>query len=157
MKIRFAAIALCFAAMTCFTSLALAADVRLGKPLTLDKPVTLAALFAAPDAMTGKTVQVSGKVTEVCEMAGCWMSLTDNEGHLLRIKVEDGVIVFPKDAVGKTATAEGKLEKSEQTREQVIAAAQHEAREQGRKFGASKIKSGKTVYQIAGTGAVINN
>lgn len=137
--------------------LALAADQKLGKPLTLDKPMTLAALFSNPDAMTGKTIQVSGKVTEVCEMAGCWMNLTDNEGHLLRIKVNDGDIVFPKDSIGKSAVAEGTLQKFEQTREQVIAAAKHEAQEQGRKFDESKIKAGKTVYQIAGAGAVIQN
>ena len=36
------------------------------------------------DAYVGKTVQVTGKVTEVCEMAGCWMNLTDDGGRLLR-------------------------------------------------------------------------
>jgi hypothetical protein len=138
-------------------SASFAADLQLGKPLTLDKPVTLATLLASADSMTGKTVQVSGKVTEVCEAMGCWMSLTDTDGHLLRIKVDDGVIVFPKDAIGKNAVAEGKLEKFELTRDQVIAEAKHEAEEQHRKFDASKIKSGKTVYQIAGTGAIINN
>ena len=140
-----------------FTALSFAADLQLGKPLTLDKPVTLATLLSSADSLTGKTVQVSGKVTEVCEAMGCWMSLTDADGHLLRIKVDDGVIVFPKTAIGKNAVAEGKLEKFELTREQVIAEAKHEAEEQHRKFDASKIKSGKTVYQIAGTGAIINN
>jgi hypothetical protein len=149
MTVRFAALAFSFA------SLAFADDLRLGKPLTLDAPVTLATLLAGADAMAGKTVQVSGKVTEVCEMAGCWMSLADTEGHLLRIKVEDGVIVFPKTAVGKAAIAEGKLEKFERTREELIEEGKHEAAEQHRKFDASKIKTGKTVYQIAGTGAVI--
>ena len=105
MNVRFAALALSFA------SCVFAAEVRLGKPLTLETPVSLKTLFAGADALAGKTVQVVGKVTEVCEMAGCWMSLTDAEGHLLRIKVDDGVIVFPKTAVGRTAIAEGKLEK----------------------------------------------
>jgi co-chaperonin GroES (HSP10) len=83
------------------------------------------------------------------------MNLTDNEGHLLRIQVNDGDIVFPKDAIGKSAIAEGKLEKNEMTRDQVIAAAKEEAAETGRKFNPSSIKSGKTVYQLAGTGALI--
>jgi hypothetical protein len=149
MKVRIAALAFSLA------SLAFADDLRLGKPLTLDAPVTLGTLLAGADALAGKTVQVSGKVTEVCEMAGCWMSLTDTEGHLLRIKVDDGVIVFPKTAVGKAAIAEGKLEKFERTREELTEEGKHEAAEQHRKFDASKIKTGKTVYQIAGTGAVI--
>lgn len=154
MKIRNVVLAATFAALVCATPAA-AEDLRLGKPLTLDKPVTLAALFADLDSVTGKTVQVAGKVTEVCEMMGCWMNLTDTDGHLLRIKVDDGVIVFPKDSVGKSAIAEGKLEKFERTREQLIAAAKHEAEEQHRTFDPSRIKSGKTTYQLAGTGAVI--
>lgn len=142
-------------ALTCFAGSAVAGEKQLGKPLTLKEPMTLAALMAKPDALTGQTVQVTGKVTEVCEMAGCWMNLTDAKGNLLRIKVDDGDIVFPKESVGKTAIAEGKLEKFERTREQLIEEGKEEAREQGRKFDASKIKSGKTIYLIAGTGAVI--
>ena len=87
-------------------------------------------------------------------MEGCWMALSDN-GQLLRIKVNDGDIVFPKESVGKMAIAEGKLEKFELTREQTIARAKHEADEQGRKFDPKSIKSGSVVYQIAGTGAVL--
>ena len=134
---------------------ALAADQTLGAPLTLREAMPLAGLMANPAPFVGKTIQVKGKVTEVCEMAGCWMNLTDSDGHLLRIKVEDGVIVFPKDSVGKSAIAEGKLEKHDMTREQLVEQAKEEATEEGRKFDASKIKAGKTVYQIAGTGALI--
>ncbi|MES1257443.1 MAG: DUF4920 domain-containing protein [Acidobacteriota bacterium] len=133
----------------------LAAEQRLGQPLTAKTAMPLATLMDHPAPYVGKTVQVTGKVTEVCEMAGCWMNLTDDRGHLLRIKVEDGVIVFPKDSVGKVAIAEGKLEKHEMSRAQLLEEGQHEAEEAGRKFDSSKIKSGRTVYQIAGSGAVI--
>ena len=138
-----------------FVSVAFGSDQQLGQPLTLKEPMSLATLMTEPSTLVGKTVQVKGKVTEVCEMAGCWMNLTDDSGRLLRIKVEDGVIVFPKDAVGKMAVAEGKLEKHEMSKDQLIAEAKHEAVESGKKFNPAKIKSGKTVYLIAGTGAVI--
>ncbi len=138
-----------------FAPAVFAADQTLGAPLTVKEAMPLAGLMANPAPYVGKTIQVKGKVTEVCEMAGCWMNLTDNDGHLLRIKVEDGVIVFPKDSIGKSAVAEGKLEKHDMTREQLVEQAKEEATEAGRKFDASKIKSGKTVYQIAGTGAII--
>lgn len=142
-----------------FTALLIAsfahADQKLGAPLTVKEAMPLASLMASPDPWVGKTVQVKGRVTEVCEMAGCWMNLTDNEGHLLRIKVDDGVIVFPKSSVGKQAIAEGKLEKHEMTRDQLVEEAKHEAQEAGRKFNPAKIKAGKTVYQIAGSGAVV--
>ncbi len=134
---------------------ALASGQKLGKPLTLKEPVTLAALLANPDASVGKTVQVQGKVTEVCEMMGCWMNLTDADGHLLRIKVEDGDIVFPKAAIGKQAVAEGVLQKEEMSKEKLIEQMKHEAEENGRKFDPAKVKAGKTVYTIAGTGAVV--
>lgn len=131
------------------------AEQKLGQPLTQKAPVTVAALLENPAPMVGKTVQVQGKVVEVCEAMGCWMNLTDDQGHLLRIGVEDGVIVFPTTAVGKQAIAEGKLEKQVLTKEQVIAAAKHEAEDAGRKFDAAKVKGSKTVYSIAGSGAVI--
>lgn len=133
----------------------LAADQKLGRPLSAQEPLPLASVVAQSDRLVGKTVQVKGKVTEVCQMAGCWMNLTDEQGDLLRIKVEDGDIVFPKDSVGKMAIAEGKLEKHQMTREQLIAEAKHEAAESGRKFDPQTVKTGKTVYLLAGSGAVI--
>ncbi|MDX2153901.1 MAG: DUF4920 domain-containing protein [Bryobacteraceae bacterium] len=112
--------------------------------------------MSQPDAFVGKTVQVKGKVTEVCQNMGCWMNLVDSaSAKSVRIKVKDGEIVFPKDAVGKMAIAEGKLAKMELTKEQVVARAKHEAEEQGRKFNPHSVKGGETVYQIAGTGAVL--
>jgi hypothetical protein len=139
---------------TALLAIPLIADVRLGKPLTLNEPVAVAALMSAPDAQVGKVVQVKGKVTEVCSRMGCWMQLTDG-AQTVRIKVNDGDIVFPKAAVGKTVIAEGTLKKFELTREQAIAQARHQAEEHGGKFDPKTIKGGVTMYQIAGTGAVI--
>jgi Domain of unknown function (DUF4920) len=136
-------------------AVAFAGEQKLGKPLEQTESISLAKLFADPAPLVGKTVQVKAKITEVCQMMGCWMNLTDDQGHLLRIKVEDGDIVFPKDSIGKTAIAEGKLEKQELSREQLISEGQHEAEESGRKFDPSTVKSGRTVYLIAGSGAVI--
>jgi hypothetical protein len=133
-----------------------AAETKLGKPFALKDPMSVEQLQAKTGQLTGKLVQVRGKVTEVCQMMGCWMALT---GHAttppIRVKVNDGEIVFPKESVGKTAIAEGKLAKLELTREQAIAHARHEAEEQGRKFDPASVKSGITIYQISGTGAVI--
>jgi hypothetical protein len=133
-----------------------AADSKLGKPLTLETSTSIAEILASPDKYVGKTVQVKGKVTEVCEMMGCWTNLLDSaSGKMIKVKVTDGDIVFPKEAVGKMATAEGELKKFELTKEQAIARAKHEAEEQGRKFNPASVKGGATIYQIQGTGAVI--
>jgi hypothetical protein len=132
-----------------------AADLKLGKPPTLKEAMPLATLMQAPDGYVGKTVQVKGKIAEVCQMMGCWMDITNDAGQKLRIKVEDGVIVFPKDASGRNAVCEGKLSKTELTREQAVEQAKHEAEETGRKFNPDSIKGAVTRYQIEGTGAVI--
>jgi len=87
---------------------------------------------------------------------GCWMELVDpatSKG--IRIKVEEGVIVFPPEAVGKMAIAEGKLAKLVLTKEQAIAQAKHEAEVNKRTFDPVSITSGRTMYQIEGSGAVI--
>ena len=131
------------------------AETKLGKPLELKAPVEISQVLQKPADYVGKTVQVKGRITEVCQNMGCWMALADDRGKVIRIKVNDGEIVFPKDAPGKSAIAEGKLEKLELTREQTVARARHEAEEQGRKFDESSVKSGSTIYQIKGSGAVL--
>ena len=137
------------------STLLAAADTKLGKPLTAKQPVTIAALLAKPADYVGKTVQVKGKITEVCQMMGCWIYVADDQGNKIRVKVNDGEIVFPKDGAGRTVTAEGVFTKQELTREQAIDSAREEAKESGRKFDPASIKTGTVIYQIQGTGAVI--
>lgn len=133
-----------------------AAELKLGKPLTLKEPVTVDQVYASPDKYVGKTVQVKGKITEVCQMMGCWMQLVDPAtGKAIRIKVNDGEIEFPKDGAGRTAVAEGVLVKMELSKERAIAEAKHEADEMGRKFDPASIKGPIVRYQIRGSGAVV--
>jgi len=144
-------LALCLVAATGF-----AAEMKLGKPLALKQQIAIDKLVAAPDKYVGKVVQVKGSVRDVCQHMGCWMELVDpatSKG--IRIKVEEGVIVFPPEAVGKMAIAEGKLAKLVLTKEQAIAQAKHEAEMNKRTFDPASITSGSTMYQIEGSGAVI--
>lgn len=128
----------------------------LGKPLELNKQTPIADLEKKPADYVGKMVQVRGKITEVCEKKGCWMNLVDPSTNArVRIKVKDGEIVFPKEAIGKMAVAEGKFAKIDLTREQAIARAKHEAEENNKPFDPSSITGPVTIYQIQGTGAVI--
>jgi hypothetical protein len=142
-------------AFTFAVSLLSAAEIKLGKPLTLKEQTPLATLLGKPADYVGKTVQVKGKVTEVCQMMGCWIDLTNEDGQKLRIKVKDGEIEFPKDASGRTAVAEGRFDKIELTREQARARAEEEAREKGAKFDPAGIKGPVTIYQIQGSGAIL--
>jgi hypothetical protein len=147
---KFAIVALASLAVLC------AAEVKLGKPLTLKEPVSISALLAHPDDYAGKTVLVKGKISAVCQMMGCWMDLTDAGGkQRIHIDVGHGSFQIPKDVVGKTVLAEGRFTKSELTREQAIDRAREEAADSGRKFDPAEIKSGTTIFEIQGTGAII--
>ena len=69
-----------------------------------------------PGQLPGKTVRVEGVVTAVCEHMGCWMTLAPagaagEKPATLRLKVDDGVIVFPVSARGRTAVAQGVIER----------------------------------------------
>lgn len=142
-------------AAACLPALA-GGEIKLGQPLTLKEARSVSQVLAAPAALVGKTVQVKGQVTEVCQMMGCWMALTEpGSTKVLRVKVNDGDLVFPKDSVGKSATAEGTLAKITLTKAQAIAQAKHEAEEQGRPFNPASVKSGAVLYQLKGAGAVI--
>lgn len=131
------------------------AETKLGAPLKLKEPMTVDAVLAAKDTMTGQPVQVKGKATEVCQMMGCWVNLVSESGKMIQFNAHEAGLVFPKDSIGKQVVAEGTLVKSVMSKEEAIAAAKHEAEEQGRKFDPKKIKSGRTVYSIQGAGAVL--
>ena len=142
-------------AVVSFTLPALAATY--GEPLSDAKIVKISDLLAKPDEFIGKTVKVEGVVTDVCEMRGCWMMIaSDQEFEAIRFKVEDGVIVIPMEAKGKKAIAEGKFRKIEMTREQAIAQAKHHAEETGQPFDPESVKGPSVMYQLDGTGAVID-
>ena len=151
-------IVLAFVLAASLSAVALAAEGKTyGKGVAAGDVVAVSELIAHPEAYVGKTVRVEGLITDVCPKRGCWMNLAgDKEFQTIRIKVDDGVIVFPMDAKGRHAVAEGVFTKIDITPEQAIEHARHLAEEKGEKFDAAKAKDLPTVvYQIQGTGAVI--
>jgi len=128
-----------------------------GEPLTGSETIEIGELLAHPDDYLGKVVRVEGLITGVCEKRGCWMSLAsdDEEFKEIRIKVVDGVIVFPLEAKGKRAIAEGEFHKIEMDMEQTLAYRKHHAEEHGEEFDPASVTEPLTYYQIKGTGAVI--
>ena len=77
---------------------------KYGKPLTVKETSKISDVLAHPDQFNGKRVKVQGPIVDVCEMKGCWIAVgSDKEFESMRIKVEDGVIVFPPEAKGKRA------------------------------------------------------
>ncbi|HLA78272.1 MAG TPA: DUF4920 domain-containing protein [Vicinamibacteria bacterium] len=134
--------------------LAEAADgTKYGSGVALSSPTPVSSLLAKPEAYLGKTVRVDGVITAVCEKRGCWMQITDTD-KAIRIKVEDGVIVFPLTAMGKRASAEGTLEAVHLSSEQAEAEAKRHAEEHKGEAKSEAPRAG-TTYQIRGTGAVV--
>jgi hypothetical protein len=90
------------------------ADDTYGVKLTVEATTPIADVIAKPSTFAGKTVRVEGVVTAVCEHMGCWMTLAPagaaTDAATLRLKVDDGVIVFPVSAKGRTAVAQGVVE-----------------------------------------------
>lgn len=114
----------------------IAAEKKLGKGVSIKTATPVKDILADPQKFLGKDVMVDGEMTQVCQMAGCWVMVKDASSEAsIMVKVQDGVIVFPKDGAGKKIAVQGKLEK-------VADEAQQEA-------------GSTSPYRIAGTGAIL--
>jgi hypothetical protein len=123
-------------------------ETKFGNGVTLKDATPIKALIDNPQEFVGKTIRVDGIATAVCAHMGCWMAVAaegDEKAGTVRLKVEDGVIVFPVTAQGKKVSAEGVFEvvgKDEESKEAAGEHAKHDAK-------ASK------EYQLKATGAVV--
>ena len=85
-------------------------------------------------------------VSAVCQTMGCWIQIADDEKSAgIQFQVEDGVIVFPKDAKGRRASAEGTFE--------AIGMDSHEAEHASEVAKATGKEPPK--YRIKATGAIV--
>ena len=83
---------------------------KYGKEITSTDKVKISELLENPTNYEGKKILVEGTVLNVCAKRGCWIELaSDKEFESIRVKVKDGVIVFPMEAKGKTALVEGEF------------------------------------------------
>jgi hypothetical protein len=127
-----------------------------GAGVTLPKMTQVSEIMNNPKEYVGKKVKIKGLVVDVCAKRGCWLYIAgDKPFQKIQIKVDDGVIVFPMSARGKTATVEGIVEKLELTHEEAIAYHKHLAEERGQKFNPASVKGNEATYRIRGTGADI--
>jgi hypothetical protein len=126
-----------------------AEDKKYGKDLTVTDKTEVSAIVETPAEFEGKTVLIEGTIVDVCEMRGCWIDIAAAEGYeKIRVKVDDGVIVFPMEAKGKTAMVEGEVYAVTPAHECKGNCAE---KKEGEKCDHETAK----VYQIKGEGAVI--
>ena len=132
-------------------------EIKLGGEITLTEKTKISDILADPDSYMDQTVLVDGEILNVCPKMGCWMELKSDDGEgMIKIKVKDGEIVFPVEAIGETALVEGTVYKIELSQEDAISYYEHIAEETGEEFDASTITGPMTIYQIKGLGAVID-
>lgn len=129
-----------------------------GEGVKLAASTPIETILADPMAFHGKPVRVEGLVTDVCPKRGCWMELAGTApGQKMRFKVVDGQIVFPADAKGKYAVAEGVLSVKELTLEETKANAEYQAKEYGKPYDPASITAPEKLVRIDGTGAMIRD
>lgn len=125
---------------------------KLGAGVQIDQATPIADVVKNPEKFVGMTIRVDGTATAVCQEMGCWMAVSetgDANSPTVRLKVEDGVIVFPITAKGKAVSAQGTFE--------LIGAAdahgQEAAAEHAAHHAAPTAATAK--YQLKATGALI--
>ena len=139
-------------------ALPVAVGTTFGAAPSVAEVTSIDKLLAAPDEFKGKTVRVEGLVTDVCPKRGCWMEIAGTEpGQKLKFKVTDGVMVFPPEAKGKMAVAQGEVTVRELSLEESKEYAAYQAKEYGKDIDPAKITTPMKVVTLAGTGAVLRD
>lgn len=77
-----------------------------GAAVSEGEVVAIADFLDDPTPYEGKTVRVAGRVTDVCQKAGCWMVMTDDTRHL-RVTMKDHAFSVDKQGAGAECIVEG--------------------------------------------------
>lgn len=70
------------------------------------EPISLDGAVAKGDELIGQTVTVQGRISEVCQKAGCWMVLSD-ETHHVRVRMKDHDFAVDKGSATKIGQVQG--------------------------------------------------
>ena len=138
-------------------------EINLGAKITLTEKTKISDILADPENYLDKVVFVEGEIVDVCPKMGCWMELKSDSPvgeseatEKIKVKVKDGEIIFPMEAIGQNALVEGKVYKIELTQEEAVGYFEHIAEESGKEFDPATIIGPMTIYQIKGLGAEIH-
>ncbi|MEZ4365679.1 MAG: DUF4920 domain-containing protein [Kofleriaceae bacterium] len=129
-----------------------------GAGVKLPTTVAIDDILADPKAYAGKPLRVEGMVTDVCPKRGCWFEMAGAKaGQKLMFKVQDGDMVFPLEAKGSYAVAEGVLAVRELTLEETRAQAEYRAKEYGIPYDPATLTEPGVSIRLDGTGAVLRD
>lgn len=85
------------------------AENKFGVEVDAESAISLVALqeqSAGKDSL--EDVTITAKVSEVCQMKGCWMTLEKPDGSTMHVKFKDYALFMPKDLAGKEVVLHGK-------------------------------------------------
>lgn len=103
-----------------------------------------------PDSLT---VSFTGKVTDVCQMKGCWIKVSLDEGEEIRVTFKDYGFFVPKDITGKEVTLHG----TGFIEELSVEDQRHFAKDGGAsEEEIQKITSPKVTYSFVADGVLLN-
>lgn len=129
-----------------------------GAGVKLTDSMPIATLLADPKAHVGQTVRVEGMIVDVCPKRGCWMDLAGTApGQKVRFKVTDGEMVFPVDAKGKYAVAEGVVAVNELTLEETKEYVAYQHAEYGAEKTPESVTEPMVIVRLDGTGAMLRD
>ena len=77
-----------------------------GADFTLTDALTAAELLSTPEKYVDQTILVEGKIADVCQKAGCWMVITD-DNTTMRVLMKDHGFAVDKGGTGGTCRVEG--------------------------------------------------
>ncbi len=133
-----------------------AKDLHFGDAVDKNKLIKISTLMEKPDDYLSSPVTIEGTVVGVCQKRGCWMSIaSDKRFQNLRIKVNDGDMVFPMTAKGSKAFATGMLTKNQLTLSESKRLLAHRAQKNGEAFDEASVKQAIATYQLVPTGVTI--
>ena len=85
-------------------------------------------------------VYAEGNIVDVCPMKGCWIEIKDSDSdQIIRVKVQDDIIIFPQDSKGKKVIVNGGFKKIEFSEKQALKWKIHLAEEKGLKLEESDV------------------
>jgi hypothetical protein len=130
-----------------------------GDDFNYDSIKSIPSLINNANQFLDKQIVTEGKIVDVCPMKGCWIEIKDSDSdQIIRVKVQDDVIVFPQDSKEKKVIVNGVFTKIEFTEDQAIKWKIHLAEEKGLKLEESDVtldSSDLIEYRIKGLGAKI--
>ena len=118
-----------------------------GAALSAGTAVPAAQVLAQPESYDGRALIVEGKVADVCQVKGCWMTMVDG-GREMRVRFKDYAFFVPRDSGGRTARLEG-LFRIETT---PVDEARHYLEDAGKHDEAMKITEPVTSYTFMASG-----